>query len=63
MRIETWLKVGQLLGFALLVYSVWIFVKMGNRTDLDQSALMAIFFTLGAALIAGCRLTIWLRDK
>jgi len=62
-RIETWLKLGQLAGFALLVYSVWIYVSMGNRMDVDRSMLMVVFLTLGALVIAGCRLTAWLRDK
>ena len=62
MRIETWLKLGQILGFVLLAGSFAVFVLMGNRVDVDRAMLMVVLLTLGILIYAGCRMAAWLRE-
>ena len=56
MRIETWLKLGQILGFTLMASGVGVYV-MNDRQGF--SALML----LGGLIYASCRMVAWLREK
>lgn len=56
MRTETWLKLGQILGFVLMAASVAVFV-MNEKQGFSELML------LGALVYAGCRMATWLRAK
>lgn len=55
MSVKTWLKLGQILGFALMAAGVVAFV-MGNLLDWP-------FFMFGGVIIyTVCRMSLWLRE-